>query len=88
MLTTFTFVSFAILQSVPFYLVLMLLLRDYVVDGYRMYLASKQIIIPAAFWGKAKTVMQMLALLLLFFVFHDINPKQELAFYLVQNLAV
>ncbi len=54
----FTFVVFTIL----------FILRDVIVDGIRMYSASKKIIVSANIYGKLKTVFQMFAIIVLLFI--------------------
>ncbi|WP_198140237.1 CDP-diacylglycerol--glycerol-3-phosphate 3-phosphatidyltransferase [Mycoplasma sp. (ex Biomphalaria glabrata)] len=55
-------------RMVPIYIVVIFIMRDTIVDASRMFLASKGIILPAHFSGKLKTVWQMIAILILFFV--------------------
>ncbi len=45
----------------------MILVRDFAVDGMRMMEARKQITVPASFYGKLKTTVQMVALIILLF---------------------
>ncbi|HOO32099.1 MAG TPA: CDP-diacylglycerol--glycerol-3-phosphate 3-phosphatidyltransferase [Thermotogota bacterium] len=46
-------------QQVSFWLLALILFRDTAVSGIRMLAASKGDVIPANFWGKSKTVVQM-----------------------------
>ena len=49
--------------TMPLWVVALWLIRDFTVDGVRLIAASKSIIIPAHPIGKAKTVMQIAAIL-------------------------
>ncbi|GHU26955.1 hypothetical protein FACS1894152_2670 [Bacilli bacterium] len=44
--------------------------RDVIVDASRMYASTKNVVVPANFYGKLKTVAQMIAILVIFFVFN------------------
>lgn len=59
--------------------------RDLIVDGYRTFLSSKKIIIPANILGKLKTVFQMIGILIVLFVFNDQNINSN-SYYLLQNI--
>ncbi|WP_085062023.1 CDP-diacylglycerol--glycerol-3-phosphate 3-phosphatidyltransferase [Mycoplasmoides gallisepticum] len=61
-------IYFAYLGIVNFYLVILLILRDIYVDGLRVFVSTKKIVVPANIFGKLKTVAQMLAIIITFFV--------------------
>ncbi|AUF83257.1 CDP-diacylglycerol--glycerol-3-phosphate 3-phosphatidyltransferase [Mesoplasma syrphidae] len=58
----------AVAGIIPLWMVLILILRDTIVDFIRMILSSKQITLAAGMGGKLKTLFQMVGLSLLFFV--------------------
>ncbi len=62
----------------PFFCVIIMIVRDLVVDGLRFMAAQKQVVIAANMFGKVKTVTQMLAILVVLlngfpFVYFDYN---------------
>ena len=59
------------------------MIRDLIVDGYRTFLASKQIIVSANMLGKVKTVLQMISLFVVLFIFN--GTSNNIAYYLLQN---
>lgn len=61
-------IYFAYLGVVNFYLVILLILRDIYVDGLRVFVSTKRIVVPANIFGKLKTVAQMVAIIITFFV--------------------
>lgn len=75
----------SVLQIVPWYLTVIMVIRDLIVDGYRTFLSSKKVIIPANIFGKLKTVIQMIAIIIVLFIFNDINVNSG-SYYLIQNL--
>lgn len=82
------FILFAYLKIVPWYFAVLIIVRDVIVDGFRMFLSSKNIIFPAKFSGKLKTVMQMLAIIILFFIFNDASNILNFSLFFIQNLFV
>ena len=48
----------------PFFLVIIMVIRDLIVDGLRSMAARKNIVIAANYFGKSKTVLQMVAIVL------------------------
>lgn len=52
------------LQVIPSWPVLIILTREFIVSGIRMIAASKGVVIAASWYGKAKTVLQILAIVL------------------------
>lgn len=57
------------LQVLPSWPVLIMLIREFIVSGLRMLAASKGVVIAASWYGKAKTVLQIVAIVL--FLFKD-----------------
>ena len=58
--------------QIPAWVVLIVLFREFLVSGLRMMAASKGLVIAASWYGKAKTVTQMIALVL--FILIDALP--------------
>ncbi len=62
-------IIFAYLRIVPVWIVVLMVIRDIIVNSLRMLLASKNVIMPADLWGKIKTITQLLGILIIFFLF-------------------
>lgn len=56
------FVSLSDHLKFPFFCVILMIIRDLVVDGLRFMAATKKVVISANIYGKLKTVFQMIAL--------------------------
>lgn len=63
-----TLIIFGARGIIPIVFVIIFIVRDILVDGLRMMLASNNIVLAADKWGKLKTIFQMIGLTLLFFV--------------------
>ncbi|NQZ66288.1 MAG: CDP-diacylglycerol--glycerol-3-phosphate 3-phosphatidyltransferase [Mycoplasmatales bacterium] len=68
-MTTSALIMLSLMQITPFYLVLIFIIRDLLVDGFRNLAASKKINVAASIYGKAKTMVQSIAIVLLFFIY-------------------
>ena len=65
LLVTAALVSLVELKLVAGWAVVVILAREFAVSGLRTLAASDGIVIAASWWGKIKTVTQMIAILLL-----------------------
>jgi len=59
------FVAFVELKLVPAWLVVLIISREFLVTGLRLLAASRGEIVSAGFWGKHKTVTQLLTIIVL-----------------------
>ncbi|MDR2636473.1 MAG: CDP-diacylglycerol--glycerol-3-phosphate 3-phosphatidyltransferase [Mycoplasmataceae bacterium] len=69
---------------------IILIVRDMVVDGYRMSALSKEkIVVPANIFGKLKTIFQFIGIITIFFAFNSDGGgslwEKTKAFYVLQN---
>ncbi|MGP1612019.1 MAG: CDP-diacylglycerol--glycerol-3-phosphate 3-phosphatidyltransferase [Catonella sp.] len=60
----------------PAWMVIVILSREFIISGFRLVAADKGIVIAAGYWGKLKTVFQMVMSVML--IFHFINPIWQL----------
>lgn len=66
---------------------ILFVIRDIIVDAMRMYSASNKIIVPANIYGKIKTVLQMLAIILVLMIGAPLDNDLPLWWYWgVQNI--
>lgn len=68
------------LHVLPSWVVLVILMREFIVAGVRMLAAAKGMVIAASWYGKAKTVTQLVAIILFIL-------KESLASTGAQNIA-
>ncbi len=74
------------LQVLPAWVALIILVREFIVSGLRMLAASEGVVIAASWYGKAKTVFQIIAIVM--FIIKDSHPfisdpTVETTFYVV-----
>ena len=66
----------------PAWVALIIIARELIIDGFRLVAASKGIVIAASIWGKAKTVVQMIACFVL------ILNVDFLVFYILEQVLI
>lgn len=84
-MTTSALIGLSVLGIIPFYISLIFILRDLLVDGSRNLAAKNNINVAAGLMGKAKTMLMSIGIIIIFFVepFIDgtkdfINPSWEI----------
>ncbi len=70
-------IIFTVFGRIPVWITLIFIIRDFLVDGIRMQMASKGNTLAAQKYGKYKTFFQFIGLTLLFVVY---SPTQNLGF--------
>ena len=65
MLVDLAFLSLVYINVVPIWVFAIIIVRDLAVDGMRMMAARNKITVAASFYGKLKTTVQMIALIIL-----------------------
>ena len=66
----------------PAWIALIIIARELIIDGFRLVAATKGIVIAASIWGKAKTVVQMIACFVL------ILNVDMLVFYIAEQVLI
>ncbi|MGL5630613.1 MAG: CDP-diacylglycerol--glycerol-3-phosphate 3-phosphatidyltransferase [Mycoplasmoidaceae bacterium] len=71
-------ISFAILQKTIFFIPILIIIRDVIIDAYRMNAVSHNISISANIFGKIKTIFLFFGIILVYFIF---NSDEKLPFF-------
>ena len=53
------------LDRLPSWIVIIIICREFIISGFRLIAADNGIVIAASWWGKAKTISQMIMIILL-----------------------
>lgn len=53
------------LDRLPSWIVIIIISREFIISGFRLIAADNGIVIAASWWGKAKTISQMIMIILL-----------------------
>ena len=60
------------LDKLPAWIVIIIIAREFIISGFRLIAAENGVVIAANYWGKFKTVSQMLMIILLILNFSGI----------------
>lgn len=63
---------------VPAWMTIIIIGREFIISGFRMLAAEKGIVIAAGFWGKLKTVSQMVMICLTIAVLNDYGLRGDM----------
>lgn len=58
-------ICFIELEKLPAWFVIIIIGREFIISGFRLIAADNGIVIAASWWGKAKTISQMIMIILL-----------------------
>ena len=58
-------ISFIQIGTIPAWVVIIIISREFIISGFRLIASDKGVVIAASKWGKAKTVSQMITVILL-----------------------
>src|SRR5699024_409697 len=53
------------LDNIPRWVVIIIIAREFIISGFRLIAADNGVVIAASYWGKFKTVSQMVMIILL-----------------------
>ena len=58
-------IAFVDLGKLPGWIVIIIIAREFIISGFRLVASDNGVVIAASYWGKFKTVSQMILILLL-----------------------
>ena len=68
------------LDRLPAWIVIIIIAREFIISGFRLIAAENGVVIAANYWGKFKTVSQMIMIILLILDFGGIFKTLETIF--------
>ena len=76
------------LQRIPCFMVIIIIAREFIISGFRLIAADNGVVIAASYWGKFKTVFQMIAVMLLILNISAINIFTQIILWIAVILTV
>ena len=76
------------LKRIPAWFVIAIISREFIISGFRLVAAEKQIVIAANFWGKIKTVCQMFMVILMIANIRELTLITQIMMWLSLILTV
>lgn len=62
-------ICFVSLDRMPTWIVLLIIAREFIISGFRLVAADQGIVLAASWWGKSKTICQMITVIVLIAAF-------------------
>jgi len=59
-------------NPVPFWIVLVIIMRDFIINGFRLVASDNNAVIAADYWGKVKTTVQMIMIIVILLDFNNV----------------
>jgi CDP-diacylglycerol--glycerol-3-phosphate 3-phosphatidyltransferase len=81
-------ICFIELDRLDAWIVIVIIAREFIISGFRLIAAENGIVIAANYWGKLKTVSQMLMIILLILDFEALNLLTQIFIWLSVALTV
>ena len=75
-------ICFIELEKLPAWFVIIIIGREFIISGFRLIAAENGVVIAANYWGKFKTVSQMIMIILLLIDLGGVFDILEQIFYL------
>ena len=82
------FLAFLQLRVVNAWMVSVIMFREFIVTGLRLYSLNKGVVLEAKRWGKHKTFSQVLGVFIIFItlILSKVFPQSQLVYFLYQTL--
>ncbi len=74
------------MNRIPSWVVIIIIAREFIISGFRLVAVDNGIVIAASWWGKAKTISQMIMIILLIASFGGIFNVLETAFVYIATV--
>lgn len=90
LLVSSALICFVELGLIPAWVVIIIIAREFIISGFRLVASDNGVVIAASWWGKIKTVVQMVVsvMLIINLDFTWINVLEQIGIYLAVILTV
>lgn len=90
LLVSSALICFVDLKLIPTWIVIVIIAREFIISGFRLIASDNGIVIAASWWGKVKTVVQMImsVMLIINLDYPIINILEQVMIYLAVVLTI
>ena len=81
-------ICFVAKDRIPFWIVIIIIAREFIISGFRLIASDSGIVIAASWWGKTKTVTQMALIILLMLNIPVLHILEIIVMYIALILTV
>ena len=76
------------LDRIPAWVVIVIIAREFIISGFRLVASDNGIVIAASYWGKIKTTVQMLMVILLILNLGETIPSAAIGFRVAEQILI
>ena len=76
------------LEQLPAWMVIIIISREFIISGFRLVASDNGVVIAASYWGKFKTVFQMISVILLILNIPALSPITQICVWIALILTV
>ena len=88
LLVSSAMIAFIELGRIPWWIVIVIIARDFIISGFRLVAADNGVVIAAGIWGKIKTAEQMVMLCILIADVGSLFPAVAEGIYVFENILI
>lgn len=81
-------IAFVELEQMPAWIVIVIISREFAISGFRLVAADNDVVIAASWWGKTKTVSQMVMVILMIANVEQLAMVTEIVMWLALVLTL
>jgi CDP-diacylglycerol--glycerol-3-phosphate 3-phosphatidyltransferase len=81
-------ICFIQLGRMPAWVVLIIIAREFIISGFRLIASDNGVVIAASWWGKSKTIAQMVLIIVLLLNLGKLLPGYARAVYWVEQVLI
>lgn len=76
------------LGKIPSWVVIIIISREFIISGFRLIASDKGVVIAANYWGKFKTVFQMIMIILMIMDLEALSLATTIVMYIALGLTI
>ncbi len=76
------------LERMPAWVVIIIIAREFIISGFRLIASDNGVVIAASMWGKVKTTVQMVMVILLIANLGETFPDTKSVVHIIENVLI
>ena len=88
LLVSSAMIAFIELGRLPAWIVIVIISREFIISGFRLVASDNGVVIAASYWGKIKTVVQMIMTILLIVNLSALHVVNQISIYAAVILTI
>lgn len=88
LLVSSALICFVELSKIPAWIIIIIISREFIISGFRLIASDKGVVIAAGIWGKVKTTIQMIMVIVLIMDIPNFEIVEQILIYAALILTV